>query len=172
MTKGATSNLLGRWFTNEFDVAVDKQRRVAIPKAWRGATAEENHFFLLPGRGGSIQLVEAATFHEMLAKLRKVSIADPNAARAMAVIGAMMHDCTCDKQGRISLTPKLMEHAKLNDRAKLVGALTHVQVWAPEQWERDTAMDTEGGLDILQQIQEKPDDLSAVLRGVVTDAGA
>ena len=145
-------------YLGEFAFAVDAQRRLAIPSAWRGAAG----FVLLPGREQSLQLVPAAMFQELLAKLRQVSFADAQAAVALATIGSMAVMCEPDKQGRISLTQKLMEHAGIRGSAVLLGAVTTIQIWEPARWNK-RRMDSQQGLDVIQALQEKPDALGAVL---------
>lgn len=157
-----TKNQLGSWFLGEFEYTIDSQRRLAIPSQWRDETAEGNHFFLLPGREKSLQLVPAETFQELLQKLRKISFADRQAAVAMATVGSMAQECQCDKQGRITFSKKLMDHAQLEKRVLLIGAVATAQIWKPEAWE-EKQIDSETGLDVIQQIQEKGDDLGDIL---------
>jgi len=144
-----------RWFLGQYENAIDCQRRIAIPKAWRGADTEANDFFILPGRQRSLQLVPAPMFQEMLHKLQRVSFADTRAAIALATIGSMAQQCVCDRQGRIVLPVQLLQHAGLSDKAVLLGAVTTVQIWEPKVWQT-TCMDSDSGLDVLQAIQEQP----------------
>ncbi len=151
-------------FLGEYKNAVDAQRRIAIPKAWR--PEQENQFYLLPGREKSLQLVPVEIFQELLQKLRRVSFADSQSAMALATIGSMAQHVVCDKQGRIALSPQLISHAAIDDKVVLLGAVTTVQIWNPDVWE-SRRMDSDVGLDALQAIQERPDDLSAVLKRAV-----
>ena len=155
MNTGETTQDTGRWFFGEFDCAVDGQRRLALPSTWRDDDQSRNHFFLLSGRDGSLQLVPADMFMELLQQLRKVSFADRDASRAFAALGSRAQECRCDKQGRFALGPKLMAQAGITDRAVLVGAVTTVQVWAPGKWEA-ASVDNEAGLDVIQNIQQQP----------------
>ena len=162
MTAEKTNFTLGKMFLGEHEYAVDNQRRVVIPSQWRGEDPEENRFFLFPGRDQSLQLVPFETFQTMIEKLRKVSFADARAATALATIGSMAAECVCDKQGRITMTKNLMEHAGIKGKALLLGALTTVQIWNPDNW-ANRKIDSETGLDVLQALQEKPDDISDIL---------
>ncbi len=150
-------------FLGEHEFTVDSQRRVALPSQWRKCGGAENHFFLFPGRASSLQLVPASTFRELVAKLRKISFADNEAAIALASIGSMAQECTCDKQGRFAMSRKLMDHAKLTDRVLLLGAVTTIQIWNPELW-RERQVDSETGLDVIQTLQERPDDFGEVIK--------
>ena len=156
-----------RCFLGEYEYAVDAQRRLAIPRAWRRTPAAEgNHFFVFPGRERSLQLVPAEMFQDMIAKLRRVSFADAKAAVALATIGSMAQEVLCDKQGRIALSSKLLAHSGIDDRAVLLGAVTTVQIWEPQAW-ASLRIDSEKGLDVLQAIQERPDDFTDVFRRLV-----
>ncbi len=162
MENTADNSMPGAWYLGEFEFTVDNQRRVAIPRPWR-SNDEDERFFALPGREKSLQVVPGAMFQELLAKLRKVSFADAQAARAMATIGSMALECAPDKQGRITLSNKLMDHAGLSKRVLLIGAVTSIQIWDPATWQ-ERQMDSETGLDVLQAVQERPDELTDILR--------
>lgn len=152
------------FFAGEFEHALDAQRRIAIPHAWRGSD-DGGRFFLLPGRHQTLQLVPYAYFHaQLLDKASKVSFADADAALALARIGSLAQECRCDKQGRIPLPQRLLDYARLQDNAVLVGALTTVQIWEPSAWRRMQTSD-EQALDVIQKIGERPDDLVAILKG-------
>jgi len=163
-TSGA--NRAELFFAGEFEHALDAQRRIAIPSAWR-RDGDAGRFFLLPGRHRALQLVPYAYFHaQLLEKAGRVSFADADAALALARLGALAQECHCDRQGRIALPQRLLEYAGLRDSAVLVGALTTVQIWAPEAWRRMQTSD-EQVLDVIQRIGERPDDLLAILKGKV-----
>ena len=156
-------------FLGEYEYTVDAQRRIAIPKAWWNTAPNGNHFYLLPGRGQSLQLVPGPAFQELLQKLRRVSFADGQAAVALATIGSMAQEIRCDRQGRMSLSQKLMDHAGIVDKALMLGAVTTIQIWEPGRWQRQR-MNSEAGLDALQAIQERPDDFSEALHRAVKTA--
>ena len=132
-------------FTGEYEYSLDSQRRVAIPKQWR---VDGLKYFLLPGRGGILQLIPDYTFKDFLAKVRKVSLTNAAVGRALALLGSRAQECSCDKQGRISMTPKLKEYAKIDSELVMVGAFTHAQIWTKDAWAAQ-AEDTESVLDVI-----------------------
>jgi MraZ protein len=155
-----------RWFLGDAEGTVDSQRRVAIPSTWRDPEPAANRFVLLPGRHGALQLLPLPMFTTLIQKLRQVSFADPQAALALAHIGSVAADCQADKQGRILLTPKLMAHAGIADRLRLVGAVTHIQLWTPEAWEKQK-MEPDRCLDVIKALQERPGPLAETLAGLI-----
>jgi MraZ protein len=40
---------------------------------------------------------------------------------------------SCDAQGRLVVSPQLRTYAGLNREVQIVGALSHVEIWAPER---------------------------------------
>ncbi len=163
MNVGGNQDGAGRCYLGEHEYTVDNQRRIAIPKTWRHDDPSLNHFFLLPGRDKSLQLVPAVTFQELLVKLRRVSFADSKAAIALATIGSMAQECVCDKQGRIKLSNGLAGHAGIVDKVLMLGAITTIQIWSPEIW-KQRRMDSESCLDVIEALQERPDDFTEILR--------
>ena len=106
-------------------------------------------FYLMPGRDRSIQVLPKELFEtEILEKFRKVSFADDEKTRALARIGAKASQSACDKQGRITLTSELLDHAGLKDQAVLIGALTTIQIMTPEMWSKNDM----GNDEMLDQI--------------------
>ncbi len=151
-----------QFFLGEFRHALDSQRRVAVPSAWRMGRGSPL-FYLLPGRHKTIQAVPEKIFAEIMSKTRKVSFADAEASLALARLGRMAQACPCDKQGRIQISQKLSEYAELGNMAVLVGAIGVIQIWSEKNWEKSGGSD-EQVLDVIQKIGERPDDLSEILR--------
>jgi len=149
-------------FLSEFEHTVDAQRRLAIPSEWR-IKEGDGRFVLLPARGKILQLIPFETFDsEILSKARKMSLANSGAMRELAELGKRAQICECDKQGRIQISPKLVEHAGLKDRAVMEGSLWCIQIHAPGT---EPAGDDEGFYDVLQKINDTPDSLSDAVRG-------
>ncbi len=133
--------------------SIDSQRRIAIPSDWRHGAPDPMVFFMVPGRKRTIQVLPQALFQqEILEKVKKVSFANAEQAQALARIGALAHRSVCDKQGRISLTQQLMEHAGLDDQATLVGGVKSIQIMSPATW-TESQMKTDDVLDEIERIQ-------------------
>ena len=117
------------FFLGEFEHTLDAQRRVAIPAAWRGCS----RFVLLPAN--AIQMMTVDTFREMvLDKTKKLSLGNVSDARNLARLGSRAQECACDKQGRIQLSPQLAAHAGLKDKVALVGSVSMILLYPPENW--------------------------------------
>ncbi len=121
-------------FVGTCKYAIDSQRRVPLYKEWRVGD-ESPSFVLLPGRGGTIHAMPESLFREVIvSRAKQVSIANGNQADALALMGSRAHFTSVDKQGRIKLTPELMEHAGIEDQVVMVGGITTIQLMSPEKW--------------------------------------
>ena len=152
-------------YMGEFEHSLDAQRRMAIPTCWRRKEGD-NIFYLLPGRHNALQLIPSESFQELLTKARKVSFADPDASLALARLGAMAQECKCDRQGRFAIPQKLIDYAGLSEAAVMIGALTTIQIWSPDNWRKHRATD-DSVLDEIQKIGERSDSfMDAIKNGL------
>ena len=150
-------------FTGEYPHSLDSQRRFAVPRQWR---SEGIKYYVLPGRGSILQLIPEYTFKDFLDKVRKVSLTNAAVGRALALLGSQAQECNCDKQGRISLTPKLKDYAGIDSELIIVGAFTHAQIWNKEAWQQQ-ADDTESVLDVIDSIlTENDSDIINLLKNI------
>ena len=146
---------MDKYFLGSHTHTIDSQRRIAIPKDWRNKPGtNELLFFLLPGRNRTIQVFPKEVFDsEIVEKIKKVSFANSEKIRALARIGEKACQSNCDKQGRITLSQDLIDHAGLKDQATLIGSITSIRITTAEAWAKD-AMDPEKVLDEIKKIQE------------------
>ena len=152
-------------FLGEFTHAVDGQRRVAIPKNWRGDKDSPTRFFALPGRNNVITLLPNYAFQDFVKQVRKVSFLDAKVSRALANIASKAQELRCDKQGRIALSQYLKDYAQIDGEAVLVGAFTTAQIWSKENWLKQED-DTEATLDVIDSLFGGGDDLLSALQNL------
>lgn len=154
------------FFFGEFTHALDSQRRVAVPKEWRGKS-EETRFILIPGHD-SLMLIPYQDFRDFLTKVKKVSFANRQAQEALARIGAKVQECGCDKQGRITIQQRLLEPLGIADQVVMVGAFATIQLWHPDTWAKRQASD-DSYLDEVQKITEGADGLAELFKETLKD---
>jgi MraZ protein len=149
------------FFLGEFDYSLDSQCRFSIPSEWRhreGVT----RLILFPGRDNDLLLFPFETFREFIIKARRLALANRGAQEALARIGSRARDCRCDKQGRIKVERSLLEAIGITKQIKLIGAVSHIKLCAPEAWQQQN-LDNDVYLDELQKISETSDDLTQIL---------
>lgn len=149
------------FFLGEYEYSLDTQCRISIPKDWRHRDGT-TRLILFPGRDNDLLLFPFETFRDFLMKARRLALANRQVQEALARIGSRARDCRCDKQGRIKLDKKLLEGVKINKQVKMIGAVSHIKLCAPENWPEQNA-DDDVYLDELQKISESGDDLTQML---------
>lgn len=152
------------FFFGEYEHSVDSQRRIAIPKSWRAKNGNTK-FVLLHGHD-AIQIIPYEVFkRDIYEKMRKISFADREGQKALALLASQAQECECDAQGRIAIPQKLMELNGIKEQAILVGALSTAQIWAKEKWEK-VSKEGANALDVIHAITEKSGYLAEILKTV------
>ena len=155
MAAGSIQELLGgRCYLGRHEYRVDTQRRIALPTHWRPQSPSENCYYLLRGAAKSLQLVPSAVFLPFLRNLLSISVANREAQRALATFGEGADEVSCDRQGRITLPPNLLEASGIEGPALLIGAVTTIQIWNPESWEAHR-MGSDECMDVLSGLSER-----------------
>lgn len=116
-------------FIGEFRHSLDDKGRLTIPSAWRPkGDGEENQFLALPSVEGGASAYVAVYPPKMIAQLEErisqISLGDIEGQRMLAELMSMAHSFTCDKQGRMSLNGKLIQHAQIGKGAVLLGRMS------------------------------------------------
>ncbi|MBO7147705.1 MAG: hypothetical protein J6W81_08160 [Lentisphaeria bacterium] len=144
-------------FVDSFTYSLDTQRRIAIPSCWRKKDGE-TVFYLLPAKENIVQLIPKETFYEqVIRKAQKMSLADARQLRDLALCASRAQSCVCDKQGRIQISQKLLDHGGFKDKIVLAGAFWHIQLWTPERWDALNSGENSDFFDVMQRINEMPD---------------
>lgn len=127
MESGNTAS--GPVFTGEFQYAADKQRRVPLPAAWRRELGDAGSLMMVPREDMQVEIMTEALFHE-----RMMPYASGLGIRQRARIGAMAHRSPIDKQGRVTISQKLLLMLRIEEQVLLVGALQSILLLNPSLW--------------------------------------
>lgn len=166
MASAAGDNLFPGLFVGNYDHVLDAQGRVALPSDWRSRD-QETELVMIPTRDRALLLLPLATFMEFVGKAGKLAIANPRMQMALAYLGSASRRCRCDKQGRMALDREKLESIGVTKNLKMIGAVTHIRLCAPENWKQPENPDEY--LNEIQQVSDGTDGLEALgglLQGV------
>lgn len=166
MQTTAAGNLFPGLFVGDYDHVLDAQGRVSLPSDWRSKD-QETELVMIPARDKALLLLPMATFMEFVGKAGKMAIANPKMQMALAYLGSASRRCRCDKQGRIALDRSKLDSIGVGKSLKLIGAVTHIRICAPENWVQPDNPDDY--LNEIQQVSDGVDGLDALgglLQGV------
>ena len=166
MASNSIGELFPGLYLDSFDHVLDAQGRVSLPSEWRNKDGE-TEMVLLPTADKALVLLPLEVFMEFVKKAAKKAIANPNIQRALAHLGSNSSRCRCDKQGRIALDRSKLDSIGVGKSLKLIGAVTHIRICAPENWMQPDNPDDY--LNEIQQVSDGVDGLDALgglLQGV------
>ena len=132
-------------YYSEYDHALDPQCRITLPSCWRSDSA----MVLLPTVGKALILFPEDVLMEVFNKVKQLSIANPKLQKVFAALGSQARPCKCDKQGRMALDRNKLDQIGVKNQVKLIGALAHIRIVAPETWQEPSPDEL---LDCLSEI--------------------
>ena len=153
-------------FLGEFEHSLDPQGRITLPKDWRSPDGETS-LVMIPARDQALLLLPVATFLEFVERARKFAIANAKLQAAFAYLGSRSRECRCDKQGRIALDRKMLDEVGIASQLKLIGAVTHIRICAPQNWHAPDAAAAAEYLNEIDRLSGDDGALGALLEGIL-----
>ena len=130
--------LTNNTFTGEYAYSLDSKGRVNIPAKFRQALSEdnENTFVIARGMDPCIWVYPLAQWKEIETNLRSLSSLSKIHRTFVRNTARYASPSTYDKQGRITLTPSLIEYAGLEKDALIIGMVNKMEIWNPVQLDK------------------------------------
>ena len=125
-------------FVSNFTNRIDSKGRVSIPAQFRAALDKDAfrdlYCFPSPYRA-AVDAGGHAMVHEIENRLKPLEpLTADHDALSMALYG-VSETLAIDKQGRISITPMIREHAGIGEWVTMVGLGYKFQIWDPEHFD-------------------------------------
>ena len=130
--------LTNNTFTGEYAYSLDSKGRVNIPAKFRQVLSEdnENTFVIARGMDPCIWVYPLAQWKEIETNLRSLSSLSKIHRTFVRNTARYASPSTYDKQGRITLTPSLIEYAGLEKDALIIGVVSKMEIWNPVQMDK------------------------------------
>ena len=110
-------------------------------------TAEDQY-----GPNGYITVYPPKMIARLEEKVSEASLSDMQAQSLLMELFAKADSFGCDKQGRINLSDKLLEHGEIEGKAVLVGKLTSFAIWSEARRKKEQR--AEKSRDIFDAMRE------------------
>ncbi len=126
-------------FKGQASYSVDAKGRVAIPAKMRNVLNPEatNTFTVTRGLEKCIFAYPLDQWKEMEEeKIGPLSTYNPDARAFTRLIMMWADEVALDGQGRISLPKPLVDFAGITDRALILGAYDHLEIWDPDAFKQ------------------------------------
>lgn len=122
-------------FIGESTNSVDSKGRIFVPTKWRGQLNETMILHAGFGRSSSGRYLELTTvdnFNKLIALINALPPSEKRFEAMKRVIFRNSEEVSLDKQGRILIPKRLIEHACLRSEIIMTGAGDHIEIWNPD----------------------------------------
>ncbi len=135
-------------FTGEYEHSVDSKNRIFVPAKFREELGES---FIVSRdmRGERLKIFSQKGWEEYIAPImqqeRRIS------EKALRYLHRNAVQVSPDSQGRILLTRELLDYAKIEKNAVVVGCSTYAEIWSAENWAAE--LEGESAEDIRAELE-------------------
>ena len=127
--------LTNNTFIGEYSYSLDTKGRVNIPAKFRQSLSEdnENTFVITRGIDSCIWIYPLTQWKMIENNLRNLSSLSKIHRTFVRNTARYASPSTYDKQGRIILTPSLIEYAGLDKELLIIGMVNKMEIWNPDR---------------------------------------
>ena len=130
--------LTSNTFIGEYQYSLDLKGRINIPAKFRQSLSKDNHntFVATRGQDPCIWIYPVKEWKKIEDELRKLSSISGIHRTFVRQISRSATPSTCDKQGRIMISPSLLSYANLNKETLILGMINKIEIWNPKILEK------------------------------------
>ena len=120
-------------FIGEYSFSLDNKGRVNIPSKFRQSLSDDNDntFVMTRGMDPCIYAYPLSEWKQIEADLRNLSSLSKVNRSFIRDTARYASPSTYDKQGRITLTPSLINYAHLKKEILIIGLVNKIEIWDP-----------------------------------------
>jgi len=121
-------------FTGEYQYSIDSKGRINIPAKFRQSLSKKNQntFVATRGQDPCVWIYPLTEWKKIEDELRNLSSASGIHRTFIRQIARSATPSTCDKQGRIMISPSLLSYASLNKETLILGMINKIEIWNPK----------------------------------------
>ena len=122
-------------FIGEYPYSLDTKGRVNVPAKFRQSLSKDNKstFVITRGMDSCIYVYPLIQWKKIEDSLRDISSLSKIHRTFVRSTSRYASSSTYDKQGRITLTPSLIEYAKIEKEVLIIGMVNKMEIWNPKQ---------------------------------------
>jgi MraZ protein len=120
-------------FLGEYQHTLDPKGRVILPSAFREGLAEG--LVMTVGLDHCLTAHPVGDWQRVLEGLRGLRTTDARERMFARMITSHAHPETPDRQGRITIPPRLRDYAGLTKDVTIVGGDSRLELWNTQAWE-------------------------------------
>jgi MraZ protein len=125
-------------FLGQYRHTLDNKGRLTIPARFRDALSDGA--YITQGFDRNLRVLTVQAFERIYQGADRLSSTDPVARQLRRLIFASANLVEPDKVGRILIPHFLRDVAGLVDEAVVVGVGDSIEIWSPENWEKQVSL--------------------------------
>jgi len=120
-------------FTGEYQYSMDSKGRINIPAKFRQSLSKKNQntFVATRGQDPCIWIYPLTEWKKIEDELRNLSSASAIHRTFVRQIARSATPSTCDKQGRIMISPSLISYSSIKREVLIIGMINKIEIWNP-----------------------------------------
>ncbi len=122
-------------FTGSVEHSLDDKGRLVVPSRFRVGLGA-GFFLTILDPDGCLALYPASEWQKVCAKLDAATTRDARFRSFQRHLFAHTDEVSCDEQGRIGIPSALRAWSEIQKHVVSIGAMSRVEVWAKERYER------------------------------------
>lgn len=121
--------------TGEYNHQLDAKNRIRIPAKLKKELGEEYYF--TKGTNGCIAVLPKSVVDKKLERITEtVKDSDVEKQKGLRMYAKAFVAAEEDNQGRVVIKPKLKEYANIKKDIVICGAITRVEIWAKDEYDK------------------------------------
>ena len=130
--------LTSNTFIGEYKYSLDSKGRINIPAKFRQSLSKDNYntFVATRGQDPCVWIYPMKEWKKIEDELRKLSSVSGVHRTFVRQIARSATPSTCDKQGRILISPALLSYARLKKETLILGMINKIEIWDPDMLEK------------------------------------
>lgn len=137
-------------FLGTYQPKLDEKGRLILPAKFREELAAG--VVVTRQQDRCLAIYPMRTFEEMTRAIMKAPSTVKRVRDYQRMVAASASDEVPDRQGRITIPPRLREYAGLGGQVVLVGSIDRLEIWDPAAWDAYTASNE----DAFAELNEDP----------------
>jgi MraZ protein len=122
-------------FLGEFTHSIDNKGRLTIPAKFRAELAQG--LVMTHGIDHCLAIYSLSEWDRLSTKVSALPVTDRRARSLRRLVFANACDAALDRQGRVIIPLRLRQATKLDGDVVGTGLDTYIEVWNPQDWERE-----------------------------------
>ncbi len=141
-------------FKGSYIYAVDEKGRVSIPARMRKYLSPEANetFVITRGTDTCLFLFPLDEWEKLEKKLKELNTFNPQHRFLVRILLMWAVEVTLDNQSRVMIPKNLLEFAKIDKEALIIGALDRIEIWNPSIFQEYVNSQPESYESIVEKI--------------------